>query len=273
MRKGKKDIEFRVGLFVTTGISLIMLAILLLGGVESFLSKQITYTARFTNVDGLIDGAKVTLNGIHVGIVKSVQFDTEKSNIQVTMLINEKSTNLIREDSEAQITTQGLLGDKFISINTSLTDSKILPPGTEIKTAPVKGISQIVSSGENAMDTLKSALHRMDNILKSFERDNRSEIFFHGISQSAKNLDGVTQKLDSQLNGLKLNSAINSLDSILKKIDSGKGTLGALINDPELYTDAKALVGGVNRNRIMRNLIRKTIKDSDQQSSEENKQQ
>ena len=63
---------------------------------------------------------------------------------------------------------------------------------------------------------------------------------------------------------------MNHLNSILEKIDQGQGTVGAMINDPGLYDDAKALVGQVNRNRIMRNLIRQTIKDNKDKVKDEN---
>ena len=53
-----------------------------------------------------------------------------------------------------------------------------------------------------------------------------------------------------------------------KKIDRGEGTVGALINDTALYDDAKSLVSGINRNRIMRNLVRQTVRDGDAPAEE-----
>ena len=55
---------------------------------------------------------------------------------------------------------------------------------------------------------------------------------------------------------------------ILEKVNNGTGTLGALVNDPGLYEDARALVGGANRNRIVRNLVRKTAKDGEAAKNE-----
>jgi len=37
------------------------------------------------------------------------------------------------------------------------------------------------------------------------------------------------------------------------------------VNDASLYDDVKSLIGGVNRNRIMRNLVRKTIHDNEEE--------
>ena len=60
-----------------------------------------------------------------------------------------------------------------------------------------------------------------------------------------------------------LKKTIHDVAQIVEKINNGSGTLGALVNDPSLYEDARSLVGGANRNRIIRNLVRKTTKDGD----------
>jgi phospholipid/cholesterol/gamma-HCH transport system substrate-binding protein len=45
----------------------------------------------------------------------------------------------------------------------------------------------------------------------------------------------------------------------MTKIDSGQGTIGALINDPSLHDSLKAMVGGPDRKKNMKSLIRSTI--------------
>jgi phospholipid/cholesterol/gamma-HCH transport system substrate-binding protein len=50
-----------------------------------------------------------------------------------------------------------------------------------------------------------------------------------------------------------------SLREITEKISSGEGTIGALVVDPTLYENLKKLLGGAERSRILRNLIRKSI--------------
>ena len=64
------------------------------------------------------------------------------------------------------------------------------------------------------------------------------------------------------MNQIKLKGALANLNQILEKINNGTGTIGALINDASLYDDIKSLFGGINRNRIMRNIIRQTLKES-----------
>ena len=54
------------------------------------------------------------------------------------------------------------------------------------------------------------------------------------------------------------------MNQIFEKINNGTGTIGALVNDPGLYDEVKALFGGANRNRVIRNLVRQTVKGSGQ---------
>ncbi len=45
------------------------------------------------------------------------------------------------------------------------------------------------------------------------------------------------------------------LESILSKIDEGDGTMALLVNDPSLYADLKALIGGARRSTVVRTLV------------------
>jgi phospholipid/cholesterol/gamma-HCH transport system substrate-binding protein len=46
----------------------------------------------------------------------------------------------------------------------------------------------------------------------------------------------------------------------MKDIRAGRGTLGALLVDPSLYEDIKTLVGNVQRNEVLRALVRYAIR-------------
>ena len=59
--------------------------------------------------------------------------------------------------------------------------------------------------------------------------------------------------------GEKLEKSVEKLDSVLTKIDKGQGTLGALINDPSLHQQLKALIGGSARKDHVKSLLRTSI--------------
>jgi len=78
-------------------------------------------------------------------------------------------------------------------------------------------------------------------------------------TETRPQLKDLVSNLNKQLEGLEM--ATNSLDEtsreltiLLKKINSGEGTLGKLANDSSLYTNLDSLTIGLNT--LIRNLDR-----------------
>lgn len=258
------ETELKVGAFITVGLALVLISILVLGSTESLLVRKNTYVTHYTNVEGLIPGAKVVMGGLQVGIVSDIQFDSAHRDIKVQMEVARTQADWIRKDSTVQIQTQGMLGDKYVEIARGSDDQPVLPEGAEIPNGTGGGLSQFLTKSDQLLVTLQSIAGSMDRMLKAFEYGRRSEIFFEGMAKSAKNMSALTERLNEELANLHLKGASKNLNDILAKINDGTGTLGALVNDPGLYDDVKALMGGANRNRVMRNLVRQTIKKNEE---------
>jgi phospholipid/cholesterol/gamma-HCH transport system substrate-binding protein len=84
--------------------------------------------AKFDDVSGLSSGADIKLNGIKIGIVKSLQIDENYQAIAKLLIKNEIT---IPKNSSASITTDGIIGNKFVSISPGFDDEK-LKDGEEI---------------------------------------------------------------------------------------------------------------------------------------------
>ncbi len=64
-----------------------------------------------------------------------------------------------------------------------------------------------------------------------------------------------------------LSLAATHLRETSEAINSGDGTLGLLARDPALYEDLRALVGGAQRNKLLRAYIRKTVRQGEQRQA------
>jgi phospholipid/cholesterol/gamma-HCH transport system substrate-binding protein len=62
-------------------------------------------------------------------------------------------------------------------------------------------------------------------------------------------------------------AASASLRDVMADIRAGRGTVGALLTDPSLYEDMKALVGNVQRNEILRAMVRYSIHEDERRGS------
>jgi phospholipid/cholesterol/gamma-HCH transport system substrate-binding protein len=69
--------------------------------------------------------------------------------------------------------------------------------------------------------------------------------------------DDDTQRLKSNVVGM-----TDDLRKIVGDMRQGKGTLGGLLVDPTIYEDIKGLVGNMQRNQVLRALVRYSIKES-----------
>lgn len=255
--------DLKVGLFVSAGLGLILAAILIMGSTENMLTRKNHYFTHFQAVDGLIPGAKVVIGGVLVGTVQDIAFDPKARNIRVSYSVSKDASEWVKSDSVVEIVTQGVLGDKYLSVVAGSPEQPALEDGKEIPFRAGKDLTQFLSKGDNLMASLNSIATTLDRVLKNFETAGRSEAFFTGMATTSKNLALATDRLRTELaQGGKLTESLSSISSILEKIDNGTGTLGALVNDPSLYDDVKLLLGGANRNRIVRNLVRETIKSN-----------
>lgn len=112
----RKSLEVWVGFFVAAGIlALAMLAFKVGNLTTTDVVDGYKINARFDNVGGLKVKAAVTMAGVRVGRVSSIEFDSNKYQAKVTMDIDGRYSNIPR-DSSAAILTSGLLGDQYIGI-------------------------------------------------------------------------------------------------------------------------------------------------------------
>ncbi|MCP5326870.1 MAG: outer membrane lipid asymmetry maintenance protein MlaD [Oceanospirillaceae bacterium] len=126
-----KKLELAVGAFMVAGaITLILLAFKVSG--LSYQAENSTYniTARFENIAGLGERAKVSMSGVTIGRVTNIRLDTKDYVAVVTMAID-KSVPL-STDTSASILTAGLLGEKYIGLTVGA-EEETLKDGDKIE--------------------------------------------------------------------------------------------------------------------------------------------
>jgi phospholipid/cholesterol/gamma-HCH transport system substrate-binding protein len=116
MRKSR-SLSLGTGLFIVLGFgALFFLTTQTTSHGLSFGSKpHYDVIAKFDNVGDLKVGSPVSMSGVEIGRVISIDFDMKVYKAVVKMSISDKY-NEIPTDSDASINTQGLLGGKFISL-------------------------------------------------------------------------------------------------------------------------------------------------------------
>lgn len=126
-----RAVEFGTGLFVLLGVAALFFLTTQTTGSDTFAADEtFTVTARFQNVGNLKARAPVSMAGVTIGRVKSIEFDPEALDAVVTFEIN-ADYKQIPDDSDASILTAGLLGSQYIGLQPGGSDI-YLEEGSEI---------------------------------------------------------------------------------------------------------------------------------------------
>ena len=110
--------------------------------------------AIFKNVGGLKVGNNVRFGGIAVGTVDAIQLMTDSS-VMVNMSIKSEVRKFIRQNASATIGSEGLMGDRVVSITPGLNDSSASVRDNEVlvTVAPVETeqiLGGLKTSADNA---------------------------------------------------------------------------------------------------------------------------
>ena len=104
----------------------------------------------------------------------------------------------------------------------------------------------------SALSDAEASLSSLRGVMGEVEK---GDGILHGLIYEPVGDRGVIE--DALSAAARIEKAGGRLESVLAKVDDGEGTLGLLVNDPTLYADLKALLGGAKGNRVLQWMIQK----------------
>jgi phospholipid/cholesterol/gamma-HCH transport system substrate-binding protein len=230
-RKQLSWTELRVGLFVLVGLFLLAVAIFYVTGVKIFGPKY-RLTTYLPEVDALSEGAPVSLDGVTIGSVDAIRLNPKPQDrmqsVQVAMRIDKKYQEEIRTDSTASLITEGLLGNRYVTIKRGLSGT-VIPNNGVIPGAEEAAMKQMVERGADLMQNLGALSNDVRGIVDQVQKGN-------GTLGKLLNDPGLYNHL---------NDTASRLQAVATSIQSGEGTLGKLVSSDELYDKANATIGHV----------------------------
>ncbi len=301
----QKDAQhIKVGFFVFIALAVCFFFIFMIGAEKKVFEDRYILKTTFSDISGLRVGAPVQLAGVTIGYVDNIHFskDLMEKKIEVTMRLSEKYKNRIRQDSEATINTQGLLGDKFIFISVGSADQPEIPNKGNIQAKEVIGLFALAAKGGDLLKDLQKITKTIADVLDDVEQDEggirqiiksvqsilKETETGHGLihaliydpegQQILNNLSGSMKSLRSILSDSandpnrkkrygsivhNLNEASKNINDITLKINRGEGSVGGLINDPTIYNEIRELFGKANRNSLFKTVVRATLQQND----------
>ena len=259
------NIEVKVGLFVGLAIAIFIITLFSLREGSFLFSTRYTLQVKMDSIDGLGPGSLVQLLGVTIGNVGSVNPLPSENKVLLQLGIDNRYQNLIEEGSTVETKTKGVLGDRFISINPSNGDGEVLQHGDFLTYKPQVDMFSIISSEGDRIENLFVVLQELATLIKNLNANNKAVEIMNNLNESSKGLTELIGSLNVLTKDIqeqkKLRQSLHHLNSVLRKIDRGQGTLGALINDSSLYDRIDQLLSGTERQTYVKDLVRRTIKN------------
>ena len=258
--------ELRVGIFVLAGLVIVMLAIFYVTGA-GFLGPKYRLITHLPEVEGMKSGAPVDLDGIEIGNVQSVSLTARPADrsqsVTLVLRVDKRYQSQIRSDSTASLVTQGLLGDRYVTITRGLTGT-VIPNNGEVQGVEEKAIKEVVERSADLLQNLSALTGDVQDVVDQIQKGHGTLGKFMNDPSFYNNLNNSASKLDSMITSIQQGQGtagkLISSDELYKKVDatvdhvenataaiSGqKGTLGKLIYDPSAYDDIKGIANKGN---------------------------
>ncbi|HXW68122.1 MAG TPA: MlaD family protein [Dissulfurispiraceae bacterium] len=257
MKKQLMWSKLKVGVVISIALILLLITVFFAGGIQNMFSSQVLIKAQIKDVRGLRQGAPVWVSGIEIGYVKRVSLYPSYGTL-VTMSIKKSAMPYIRSDSYANVMTQGLLGDKYIELNTGTLEAGQIKPGTIIKGAAQLEVKDLVDASSVSLAKVTEFVDKVGSILDHFEKSEgtvakllKDPALYNNLKQSSTTLLAILKELKESEGSAKmfikdpsvynnLLAASSSLEKFSRTISEGNGTLKQLAESPDIYDNMKS---------------------------------
>ncbi|MEN8107215.1 MAG: outer membrane lipid asymmetry maintenance protein MlaD [Pseudomonadota bacterium] len=137
-------IEIAVGFFIVAGMAALFLLAMQVSNLSNMGTGE-TYviTASFENIGALKVRSPVTVSGVRVGRVDTIDYDNEAFEAVVSLRI-ESAYNSFPEDTSASIFTAGLLGEQYIALEPGGSEANLVAGDRILLTQSALVMEQII---------------------------------------------------------------------------------------------------------------------------------
>jgi phospholipid/cholesterol/gamma-HCH transport system substrate-binding protein len=165
MKNSNTPNRFKVGIFAAIGLLIITLLIFYIGSRQKAFGSKMKISAVFKNVGGLKLGNLVRYAGVTVGSVDKIQIISDTS-VKVIINLDVNASQFIKIDSKAIISTEGLLGSKYIKITPGASTSKPVGNGGQLPTEVLVDIDEIINVFSEAANNSRNITNNLNLITK-----------------------------------------------------------------------------------------------------------
>ncbi len=232
-KKSSKGYRMSVIGLLLLSIFVMTAFIYFIGQGKQFFAPKYSLYMTLPNIEGLFRDTFVAVGGLKVGIIGSMELDVLDNEhiVSVELRINKHYKDKITASSVAHIKSLGVLGDKFIDIKPGRVDEPPLPPGSIIRSTPVRGMDDLLAESESLLGKIEDTMGNIQALMATV---------LEGNSALGKFL------VDEQF-GNSMDEMLRRMNLLTERIEAGQGTLGKIVQDTVLYSSLRESTQRIDR--------------------------
>ena len=225
--KKESGYKGKLGMFVLVGLALFALTIYFVGKQKNLFGSTFHLKAKFKSVSGLQVGNNVRFSGINIGTVSEIELATDTT-VLVTLVIKKEVQQFIKSDAVAAIGSDGLMGDKLLTISPGTTSVKTVNDNDLINTKSPIEMSDVMNSLKTSVDNagiitaqLAQISYKMNNGNGALSRLISDEGYSKSIENTLTNLQTSSNEFAQFTTNLNDGKLAVKLDSTMSNLQAG----------------------------------------------------
>jgi len=244
MENSKKR-TIRLGLLVTSGLLVFILAIYYLGVKQNLFTNKMTVLSYLHDAAGLVEGNKIRYAGVNVGTVYSVQIVSDTT-VLVEMSIDKKIREFIRKDSKVAIGQEGIMGSKILLIHPGTASAERIEENDTLTSIRALTIDDLLRDAKKVIENSRIV---SENLTEITHKINHGE----GDLAVLLNENTITPKIEEISRQLMIVS--QNANEVIQKINQGEGDLWRLVNDTLITSNAVNLLDDFDQVSLQLSLL------------------
>ncbi|WP_333600771.1 MlaD family protein [Flavobacterium sp.] len=200
----KSGYIWKLGMFVIIGMVLFIIAIYFIGNNRNLFGETFQLRANFSNVSGLKVGNNVRFSGINIGSVKAIEFVSDTS-VVVTAVVKEEVHQYIKTDAMASIGSDGLMGDKVLTISPGNKATTIVKNNAIIASTKAIEMEDIMKSVKVSVDNAQYITYELAEFTSKMNNKNSMLSKLVNDDKMGKSLDATLNNMQNATKGLNEN--------------------------------------------------------------------
>lgn len=257
--------EFKVGALVVIVSGLIGVMCLKVAEGPGILGRTHRYHFDVDNAGGLVKKGVVKMAGIRVGVIEDIQLENGRARIVLGLDPDTRVTT----SSQAELRSDGILGDKHVEILPGKPDDPPLDPNTPIQVSQNGGgMDELMSEAKKVAVALNELLGTLNKAAKDGDPTSPIGRIILNVEQLSADLKDVTSQNKGKVNEIidrlhnisknidtyvneetlaSVDRSLKNIEEITDKVNKGEGTLGRLINDDQTVEELNLAITNVNK--------------------------